>query len=367
MNQFESSYCFSPQLQPTYTVKGLEKLLWHINDYQIYSLTEPLNTCLIVFKASNHWLLLGPYIAKSWDERSARVLLAKMGTSEALLSSYKMYYFRFPIVQRDFALKTALLIAQHMGCGRMMVRDAQIKAEHIDYHLISSKYNNADEVNRRYQLEDRFIAAVSQGDIRKASESWKALGTACTGVYFMTDSIHDQLAGAAIGRTLIRIGAKQGGLSPILIDSISQEYAQRMKQVTSKQEVAYLISEMTSRMCNEVRKEQCTNWSFAVRKAVDYILINMSRAMTMAEIARAAGVDRHQLSKDFHRETGRTVKQYLTIQRCEVASGLLLDSKASIQEIAAYVGYEDANYFSKVFKASKGVSPQTYRASQGMI
>ena len=162
------------------------------------------------------------------------------------------------------------------------------------------------------------------------------------------------------------MGAKQGGISPILIDSISQEYAQRMKQVTSKQEVARLFLEMTARMCDEVSKQQRSNRSPAVQKAVDYILVNMSKSMTVAEIARAAGIDRHQLSKDFYRETGRTVKQYLTMQRCEVAADLLLDSRASIQEIAAYVGYEDTNYFSKVFKADKGVSPQMYRASQGV-
>ena len=367
-NQFESDYCFSPQLQQIYTAKELEKLLLHINDCQIYRLNEPLDTCLIIFKAGSHWLLLGPYIEKSWSEHSARVLLANMGTSEALLSSYKMYYFRFPIVQRDFALKTALLIAEHMGCGRMTVKDVQIKSECIGSYLISPEYTNADadEVNRRYQLEDRFVAAVRQGDVQKAIESWKAMGKACTGIYFMTDSIHDQLAGAASGRTLIRLGAKQGGISPILIDSISQEYAQRMKQVTSKQEVARLFLEMTARMCDEVSKQQRSNRSPAVQKAVDYILVNMSKSMTVAEIARAAGIDRHQLSKDFYRETGRTVKQYLTMQRCEVAADLLLDSRASIQEIAAYVGYEDTNYFSKVFKADKGVSPQMYRASQGV-
>lgn len=368
LNQFENSYCFSPQLQQIYTVKGLEKLLQHVNDRQIYSLSEPLGTCLVIFKAGSRWLLLGPYIEKNWNERSARILLTNMGTSEALLAPYKTYYCCFPIVQRDFALKAALLIAEHMDCSKMIVKDVRINTEDIDSHLISPEYNDADadEVNRRYQMEDRFISAISQGDLRKAVESGRAMGRACTGIYFMTDSIHDQLAAAAISRTLIRRGAKQGGLSPILIDSISQEYAQRMKQVASKEEIAYLISEMTSRMCDEVNKQQCVNWSPAVQKAADYIMVNLSRTMTMADIARAAGIDRHQLSKDFYQETGKTVKQYITIQRCEIAASLLLDSRASIQEIAAYVGYEDANYFSKVFKASKGVSPQAYRASEGI-
>ena len=38
-------------------------------------------------------------------------------------------------------------------------------------------------------------------------------------------------------RTLIRIAAKRGGLSPVLVDSISQEYAQKMRYAVSKKEL----------------------------------------------------------------------------------------------------------------------------------
>lgn len=56
-----------------------------------------------------------------------------------------------------------------------------------------------------------------------------------------------------------------------------------------------------------------------------------------------------------------TVKQYMAKKRCEVAAELLLDSKLSVQQVGAYVGYADNNYFSKVFKANMGASPQDYR------
>ena len=87
-----------------------------------------------------------------------------------------------------------------------------------------------------------------------------------------------------------------------------------------------------------------------VRRAVDYMEANLSRRMTVAEVARAAGVDRHRLSEAFGRETGMTLKRYLARRRCEIAAELLLDGRFSVQQAAAYVGYADNNYFSKVFK-----------------
>ena len=61
-----------------------------------------------------------------------------------------------------------------------------------------------------------------------------------------------------------------------------------------------------------------------------------------------------------------TVKEYLASRRCDIAAQLLIDSQASIQEIAGYVGYPDNNYFSKVFKANTGVTPQEYRRARGV-
>ena len=54
-------------------------------------------------------------------------------------------------------------------------------------------------------------------------------------------------------------------------------------------------------------------------------------------------------------------KEYMAKKRCSLAAELLLDTHVSVQEIASYVGYQDNNYFSKVFKNERGVSPLEYR------
>lgn len=90
--------------------------------------------------------------------------------------------------------------------------------------------------------------------------------------------------------------------------------------------------------------------------------VNLSKSMTTEEIARAAGEKKRSFVSRFFQETGMTVKEYLAKKRCDIAAQLLVYSEASIQEIAAYVGYLDNNYFSKVFRANMGMSPQSYRS-----
>lgn len=69
--------------------------------------------------------------------------------------------------------------------------------------------------------------------------------------------------------------------------------------------------------------------------------------------------------RTFKKETGMTVTQYIARLRCQNAAELLRNGDDSIQEIAAFVGYLDGNYFVKVFKKWFGVTPSEYRAGDG--
>ncbi|NJP40366.1 response regulator [Oscillospiraceae bacterium HV4-5-C5C] len=66
----------------------------------------------------------------------------------------------------------------------------------------------------------------------------------------------------------------------------------------------------------------------------------------------------------FKRKTGRTVGQYLTEYRIEKARLLLRDESFKLYQVARQVGYEDSNYFARIFKKQTGLSPSEYRESQ---
>jgi two-component system, response regulator YesN len=63
----------------------------------------------------------------------------------------------------------------------------------------------------------------------------------------------------------------------------------------------------------------------------------------------------------FKTQTGENFVDYLTKIRIEKAKVLLRNVKIKTYEVGQMVGYEDATYFSKVFKKVVGVSPSEYR------
>lgn len=63
----------------------------------------------------------------------------------------------------------------------------------------------------------------------------------------------------------------------------------------------------------------------------------------------------------FKKETGMTIMGFLNKTRIEKSLAHLADKNASINEVAQKVGYENGNYYAKIFRKTKGMSPKQYR------
>ncbi len=100
-----------------------------------------------------------------------------------------------------------------------------------------------------------------------------------------------------------------------------------------------------------------------VQKSLQFIHKHYNSPLTIDELANICDISASYLSYLFHLQIGKTIKNYIRDYRINQACALLRHSKLSIQEIAKKVGYDDPNYFSRVFKQQKHISPCNYRAT----
>ena len=98
-----------------------------------------------------------------------------------------------------------------------------------------------------------------------------------------------------------------------------------------------------------------------VKQASAYIQQNYGRSFSLEELAETIGVSKSYLSRIFKMEMGISLWDYLNRFRNQKAKELLRLTDASITEVAAEVGYEDAGYFARVFREICGCSPREYR------
>lgn len=105
---------------------------------------------------------------------------------------------------------------------------------------------------------------------------------------------------------------------------------------------------------------QCT-YHPEVQQAIATIMHGYSGPLTIEMVANDLYISPSYLMALFKKETGKTFNTYLTEYRVQKAIDFIKTNKYKIYEISKMVGYNDANYFSQIFKRITGKTPKNYK------
>ena len=103
----------------------------------------------------------------------------------------------------------------------------------------------------------------------------------------------------------------------------------------------------------------------AVGRAIGWIERNLTEAMTICQIAKAAGLGPSSLRQHFLDELKVSPSAYVTRRRVEQAKSLLRETERSITDIATGLGFSTSSYFTAVFRRLTGQTPSEYRHPVG--
>lgn len=98
-------------------------------------------------------------------------------------------------------------------------------------------------------------------------------------------------------------------------------------------------------------------------RGVEYVLQSKYRDdVSIEDLADSVSMSPRTLLRRFKAATGRLPGAYLQAVRIEMAKAMLENDRASVQSVAAAVGYDDVSFFRTVFKREAGITPAEYRA-----
>ncbi|NMB97059.1 MAG: AraC family transcriptional regulator [Clostridiaceae bacterium] len=92
-----------------------------------------------------------------------------------------------------------------------------------------------------------------------------------------------------------------------------------------------------------------------------YIEENYTEKITINQLADMICVSNYYFCHLFKQVTGKTLSEYVNSIRVNAAEVLLKSSDMNITEVALTVGFNDINYFSRVFKKHKKYPPSKVR------
>lgn len=99
-----------------------------------------------------------------------------------------------------------------------------------------------------------------------------------------------------------------------------------------------------------------------ITRALEYGRQRLAEPLSRAELAAVAGLSETRFHDLCVAMTGLAPMQHVRKWRLQKATVLLLQTRESVGEIADRCGYESLFYFSRVFKATTGLSPVAFRS-----
>lgn len=345
----------------------LAPFLKGLQDDTFYELIDNLKQRAFIFRFEGSTFLIGPYLKKSSDDNE----IAKIGMNNhipaSLLEALKIQYFALPIFDPYHLEKVVSNIMNSLYEDRYFsykyVKVDCYKEKGGSTRKIKEDSSSEKDIYDKYEIENTLLYHVEHGQVEEIKTSLSHITTVAQEDYLVSFYSANPQAAMASYRTLLRKAAEKSGLPVTIIDRIISKHTQIMLSSPNDQlqSLVSLAVELTSEVRNFLINAKYE--SPLIKSVLEYLYINSASSIALPALAKRFNINEFYLSHLFKKETGESIHEYIERVRINKAEGLLKDNALSITEVASIVGYIDNNYFTKVFKRRKGVTPSVYRSS----
>ncbi|MCF3641060.1 AraC family transcriptional regulator [Rhizobium sp. TRM95111] len=102
----------------------------------------------------------------------------------------------------------------------------------------------------------------------------------------------------------------------------------------------------------------------AMQHVISHIAQNLDKPLPVEELARVSGLSRSHFSRVFAATEGVPPAEFVLRKRLQRATKLLTKAgNLSVKEVSSMSGFEEPNYFAKVFRRHFGASPTEFRTT----
>lgn len=308
------------------------------------------------------YAVLGPYWPEDAGEMpELRELLVMNGVPVSECEVYRSYFERLPVLSgvRVRTLLAGIPLALYgwtpgTKAASITLGTVQQPCPVFEEDVMAAR---AQSLEQRYESERQFLEAVERGDDSAVHELHVIR------LDRLPNRLRNQKNLSFVLNTLLRKAAERAKVHPLYIDGISAKWAVRIENALTLAGLEPMQYEMIVDYCALVRKHSLARYSPNVRAAINFVHFHVSSPdLSLGEIAKSVGANASYLSHQFNQEVGMSVPEFIARLRVREAQKLLVGrAELQIGQIAAAVGFQDVNYFSRTFKRVAGCTPTRYR------
>lgn len=145
---------------------------------------------------------------------------------------------------------------------------------------------------------------------------------------------------------------------PTATKAIYEETIQKIRQSTTVYQLKQMLEDVLQIVSEQPVEKQISE---ATQQVIELVRKDYTQDLTLKMVADELHLNAVYLGQLFKKEMHSSFSQYLNQVRIKKAQQLLLYSNQNINEIADEIGYNNTNYFSKMFKKLNGITPKEFR------
>lgn len=311
-----------------------------------------------------YYHVIGPIIASQISISKAKeAIMQKHGVSYSLAKTVDELIARIPTISltrlMDFSLMLHYCIAEEkLTVDSILFPEAISATPKEEVGSTANPYGT-------WLMEQKLLKLVEDGNLNFRSESSRLVAGSAPADLGGGDVIrHYKNLVIAFTSSCTR-AAIRGGLSPEIAYTISDKYIRGVEACSTLPELVEHNDSMQEEFIRRVHQAKTGGLSPQIQQVCNYIQLHIEDDLSLSEISSAIGYSPQWLSSKFHKETGKTVSQYVTEQRVNWAKKMLRSNSYPIQEIAERLHYKTPSHFGAVFRQYVGMSPGEYRKLRG--
>ncbi|WP_246691945.1 MULTISPECIES: AraC family transcriptional regulator [unclassified Mesorhizobium] len=168
-----------------------------------------------------------------------------------------------------------------------------------------------------------------------------------------------------IHKSILSISGPVFRLKPATIDHLADCSLRLIKGAASAGAASAIAYEAAMALYDDVFGSHAfAEKQSAMQPVIDHINANLDKPLPVAELVQISGLSRAHFSRCFAESEGLPPAEFVLQQRLQRAAKLLTKADfLPVKEVAILCGFEDANYFSKVFRRLYGTTPSQFRTT----
>lgn len=211
-----------------------------------------------------------------------------------------------------------------------------------------------------YQLEKKLVTAIKLGNETEAISALKEINQ-LERAKLSTNTIRSLKNSLICSCTIFTRATIQGGLHPEYAYNLSDVLIQEIENLHNETSLIEFEQNMVYTFIKTLKKEQISNYTSIVNKAISYIHENILQDLSLDKIASDLFVNSSYLSNIFKKETTITLTDYVNRKKIEESKYFLLHSELTISDISNLFHFCNQSYYTSLFKKITGLTPKKFK------